>query len=85
MFLIRMHDVFDFDHTCKRILNQSQPLHKEESRISTNIKELSTRVQIKLTFGSIHKRIKEARDEIFKYNLRLEAAKKIGGQVYLTP
>jgi len=36
-------------------------------------------------FFTPESRIKEARDELFKYNLRLEAAKKIGGQVRLTP
>ena len=38
-----------------------------------------------LLFFTSRKRIEEARDEIFKFKLRAEAAKRVEGKVYLTP
>ena len=37
-----------------------------------------------LLFFTSNKKIIEAKDEIFKYKLRVEAANIIGGKVYLT-
>ena len=38
-----------------------------------------------MLFFTPRKRIEEARDDIFKYRLRAEAAKRVDGKIYMTP